>query len=205
VLRRLLPLTLALALVPATASAAKTTCHSGHTLWSLGHARIFTKGGFKGAYGPFSKLYLCSPKVRHPRWINEDRDLADSRWDHWYASGRYVAYIDEWADAVVAGWAVQSVDLATGETRWREIADDTGISPGAPLAVAIDRDGSMAFLGDGYDQPVVGWVRNGVYAMHAPKVLATLAEPVEPSSLRFTDGVVAWTTKAGAAGSVRAR
>jgi hypothetical protein len=149
VLRRLLPLALLFALLPASASAKTVTCKSGHTVISRGHARLFTK---KSTFsnGIYSRLYVCSLTVRRPLEIDSDRDYAEARWGQWYASGRYVAYINSWADAVAGGWMLRSVDLATGEVRWREIVDGTGISADNPLAVRIDRDGSMVFLAGGY-------------------------------------------------------
>ena len=204
VLRRLLPLALLSLLTPGSAAAKGQPCSAGHTIWSHGHARIFSTA-VKYPAGTLHRFYLCSKTVRHPRLFDDDEDV-DASFGHWRASGRYVAYAVSWEDGVEAGWDARWVDLATGETRVRGIEPDTPIEPGEPQALAVDGDGAIAFLETGGEhKAVIGWVPNGVYACTALDQLTTLDEPVVPSSLSFVDGVIAWTTEAGAASSVRVR
>ena len=73
-------------------------------------------------------------------------------------------------------------------------------------AVAVDGDGSTAVLEAGQQhKAVIGWAQNGVYRLHRMQTLTSLDEPVVPSSLTFVNGVVSWTTVAGAPGSARVR
>jgi hypothetical protein len=205
VLRRLLPLALLfLLLVPGGASASGPTCKSGHTIWSHGQARLFSTVSTYSR-GSLHRLYLCSRTVRRPRLFEDDYDI-DATFGHWRASGRYVAYAVSWEDGVEAGWSAGWVDIATGESRGQGITPDTPVDRGEPLAVAVDGDGSIAFLeAAGQHKSVIGWVPNGVYKMHSARVLTTLDDAVVPSSLTFVDGGVAWKTEAGVPGGARVR
>lgn len=204
-LRRLLPiLALLFLLAPGSASAAELSCKSGHTVWSQGRARIFSTAS-KYPRGTLHKLYLCSKTVRRPRAFDDDYDV-DETFEHWRAFGRYVAYAVPWEDGVEAGWDARWVDIATGESRGRGIEPDTPVERGEAQALAVDGDGSIAFLeAGGEHKSVIGWAPNGVYTMHGPRVLAALDDDVDPGSLTFADGVVAWRTAAGAPASVRVR
>jgi hypothetical protein len=198
-LRRLLPLALLGLLLPAAAASAKgPTCKAGHTVWSTTTARIFTTTRTYDE-GRYHTYWLCSSAIRRPRAVMDDR-YASRVFAHWRAYGRHVVFSEHWDDGAEAGWQVGWVDLATGETREREIGGDD------PKALAVDGDGAIAFLeAGGVHTSVIGWVPDGVYKLGSPATLTSLDEDVDPASLAFVDGVVSWRTAGGAPGSVRAR
>lgn len=204
-LRRLLPILFIALLVPAHADAAKRlTCKSGHTAWAQPGARIFWTT-HKYEEGTFRIYYLCSRSIKHPSRFYDDQ-YADLALGPWRSYGRYVSFVVEWEDGAAAGWDAFWVDLATGEVRGNRVVGDTAIFAGDPQALAVDRDGSIAFLAKGEnDQSIVGWLSDGVYKLAAAQTLATVDGPVDPASLTFSDGLIAWTTTAGVPGSVRAR
>ncbi len=195
-LKRLLTVTAILLLLPATAEA-KLRCSSGKTALQAGKTRIFQSK----RRGPW---YLCSARLRRPHEffsVNEDASEVPSEFRLF---GRRVGFAVAWEDGVEAGWDAGWVDVNTGEVREFEIEPDTVVPGDETQAVAVDADGSVAFIQDNSPEgQVIGWALNGIRRFDGPEVLTTIAAgDVVPGSLAFDNGVVSWTTTAGVAGSM---
>jgi hypothetical protein len=196
VIKRLLICGAVLLLLPATAQA-KLTCSSGKADLAHGKTRVFYTR---------DHWYLCSSRIRRPH------ELMDSGTDGAYVKpsafrlfGNRVGFAVYWEDAVAGGWDAEWVDVRTGELRYTDITPDTPLPVADAQAVAVDADGSIAFVEGDEDGQWIGYARNGVHRFHATKLLTQVdAGDVVPDSLAYANGTVSWTTTAGVTSSLPA-
>ncbi len=207
---RRIALTLVLALAAALVVAAPglaafpkpRSCGAGEGIFRDGRVRLFTVEGTVDGEQAW-RFYVCSARIRTPRRFNETSPGTDETLSTFRRSGRRVAFLDtlvggESFDQVL-GW----VDLRTGRARFAPLAaaDD------GPLvrAVVADARGGLAYLQDDEERGQrVGYARLGPRGtLGVPRIRAVVATgDVRPRSLAVRDGVITWSTRSGATGSV---
>ena len=196
-IKRLLICGALLLALPASAQAKKTTCSSGKTDLVHGRTRVFHTR---------DHWYLCSARLRHPReFMDSGTDGAYAKPSAFRMFGSRIGFAVYWEDAVTGGWDADWIDVRTGEVRYTEITPDTPLPAADAQAVAVDADGSLAFIEGDETGQWIGYARNGVHRFHATKLLTTQTPgDVVPDSLSYAGGVVSWTTTSGVTSSLPA-